>query len=223
MKLPHAAPHAVSAALALTLFASGCTNIKEDQRRTKAEGALAGGAGGAVLGGLIAGVFSGGDPGSILRGAAIGGAAGGGIGYAYGASVASKKARYASTEAYLDACLVEVKSETAKIREWNAAGRRVIAAQQRQLAALAKSGRLRRRDDPQVSELRARVERSVVAFTPGVRHWQEVIAVHQEVVARHARAPAAELLRSEVQSLAEQQAGTQQIQARFSALNAQLQ
>jgi hypothetical protein len=221
MKLFSTAKPAVFVSAALLV--SGCANIKEDQARTKAEGAATGGAGGAVLGGLIAGLTSGGDPGAILRGAAIGGVAGGGIGYAYGASVASKKARYASTEAYLDACIAEVKSETAKLNRWNARGRAVVASQERQLAALAKTGRLQRRDDPVVSDLRGRIERSTAAFTPGVRHWQDIIAVHKEVVARHARQPTTEALKAEVRALAEQQLDTQRIQARFSTLNQQMQ
>src|SRR4051812_4485056 len=100
--------HATAALCATTLFLSGCTNIKDDQQRTKTEGTLAGAGAGAVLGGLI-GAATGGGARSIVGGALIGGAAGGYAGHEYGKHVAEKKQGYANEEAHLRAMIGEAR------------------------------------------------------------------------------------------------------------------
>lgn len=89
----------VSAALGI-VFLAQCTNIQDDQTRTRTEGALAGSALGAAAGAII-----GNQSHRAWEGAFIGGAVGGAAGLAYGDHVARQKAKYKSQEQWLDACI----------------------------------------------------------------------------------------------------------------------
>ncbi len=86
-------------------FLPACSNIQDDQTRTKTEGTLVGAGAGAVLGAVVGGLVGGRR--GALTGAAIGAGAGGLAGYAYGSHVADKKAEYADREEWLDACLTQ--------------------------------------------------------------------------------------------------------------------
>ncbi|CAN5836669.1 hypothetical protein BH11VER1_BH11VER1_35300 [soil metagenome] len=93
---------------------SGCANIKNDQTRTRTEGALAGSVLGAGLGAII-----GNQSGRAWEGAAIGAVAGGLTGLAVGDHVAKKKAGYASQEAWLDACISSAEKVNARTVAYN--------------------------------------------------------------------------------------------------------
>lgn len=126
----------------LTLIAgvsmlSGCANIQDDGTRTRTEGAATGAAAGAILGAII-GQVAGGDTESTLMGAAIGGAIGGAGGYAVGNHIANQKARYASEEDWLNACIAEARKKNG---EWIAYNKQLstdIAQLKRDTAALKK-------------------------------------------------------------------------------------
>ena len=92
-----------TAVLAATAMLAGCANIRNDQTRTRVEGGL----GGTLTGGGIGALIGGG------RGALIGAAVGLIAGLAVGDSVARKKAKYASQEAWLSACIAEAQSVNA--------------------------------------------------------------------------------------------------------------
>lgn len=109
----------LTVAVLLVALLGSCTNIKDDGKRTRTEGAL----GGAVLGALAGagiGALTGRGTGAILAGAAAGAAVGGAGGYAYGSHVARKKNAYASKEAWLNACIAEARSANRKARAYNA-------------------------------------------------------------------------------------------------------
>ncbi|HYR59622.1 MAG TPA: hypothetical protein VEO95_13370, partial [Chthoniobacteraceae bacterium] len=72
-----------------------------------AQGTVLGALAGAVVGGAI-GYAAGGRSG-LARGAAIGAGAGAVSGFAYGTHVARMKAKYASAESWLDACIVQAR------------------------------------------------------------------------------------------------------------------
>jgi uncharacterized protein YcfJ len=95
-----------------------CTNIKDDDTRTKTEGTLTGAGIGAVVGAIIGVVLDGGR--GAARGAAIGAGVGGVAGYAYGSHVANQKADYASREEWLDACLIQAEKARRTTTEYNA-------------------------------------------------------------------------------------------------------
>jgi len=125
-----------AAILTLTMGMNSCANIKDDQTRTKTEGTLLGAGIGAVLGAGSAAIASGGNTSSILKGAAIGAIAGGALGHAYGSKVVARKAEYASNEAYLQDCIVELRDERSRVAASNAKTRKTIAAQKQELDQL---------------------------------------------------------------------------------------
>jgi hypothetical protein len=89
------------AAFALITFGTTQCASTPDGRKTQAQGSAIGAGAGAIVGGLIGGRAG------ALWGAGIGGAGG----FAYGTHVANKKAQYKTTEAWLDACIVEAESK----------------------------------------------------------------------------------------------------------------
>jgi chromosome segregation ATPase len=146
MKLPLL--QATSIVCAGAMLFTGCTNIKDDQRRTKTEGALAGGVAGAVLGGLL-GAATGGGASRIATGALAGAAVGTAGGYAYGSHVAKKKGNYASQEAKLRAMIGEARSERRSAESYNSSLRNAIAQQRTELGRISsarKSGQNVRSD-----------------------------------------------------------------------------
>jgi uncharacterized protein YcfJ len=104
-----------TAALTSAALLASCTNIKDDQTRTRAEGAGAGALLGAGIGAII-----GNQSGRAWEGALIGGAVGGLGGLAVGDHVARKKAAYKSQEAWLNACIAQAEKTNAHARSYNA-------------------------------------------------------------------------------------------------------
>lgn len=127
--------HRITFGALLLAFTSSCTNIKDDQTRTRAEGGLAGSLLGAGVGALI-----GAQSGNAGRGAIIGGVAGGAAGLAYGDSVARKKATYAREEERLDAAIEQARAANAHARAYNKQLSSRIAALERQAKAARASG-----------------------------------------------------------------------------------
>jgi outer membrane lipoprotein SlyB len=136
-----------------TFFIAGCTNIKDDDRRTKTEGTIAGVGAGALIGGLI-GAATGGGSQSVVRGALIGGAAGGYAGHKYGEHVVEKKHGYAANEARLRELIGEARSERVSAERYNASLRGAIAQQRSQLARI-RSGQA---DKGAAAKLRSNVD-----------------------------------------------------------------
>lgn len=116
--------------LVLAAMLSNCANIQDDGTRTRVEGGLAGGAIGAGLGAII-----GHQSGRAWEGAAVGAAVGGLAGLAYGNHVASKKARYATEEAWLDDCIASAEKQNARAVAYNRSLENKIANLNRQIAA----------------------------------------------------------------------------------------
>ena len=147
-----------------TFLFSGCTNIKDDDRRTKTEGTIAGVGAGALLGGLI-GAATGGGTDRIVKGALIGGAAGGYAGHKYGSHVVEKKHGYAANEARLRQLIGEARSERISAQNYNASLRRAIGQQRSELARIrsghdqAAAARLTRTVDTNLSQSQAQYDR----------------------------------------------------------------
>ena len=122
-----------------------CTNIKDDETRTKTEGTLTGAGVGAVMGAVIGALLDG-ERGAV-RGAAIGAGVGGVAGYAYGSHVASQKAQYASREEWLDACLVQAEKSRQTTTAYNARLREELVRLDKETRALEsayKQGQVKR-------------------------------------------------------------------------------
>jgi uncharacterized protein YcfJ len=105
----------VTTALTAAAMLASCTNIQNDQTRTRAEGAGAGALIGAGLGAII-----GNQSGRAWEGALIGAAAGGLGGLAVGDHVARKKAAYKNQEAWLNACIAQAQRTNSHARSYNA-------------------------------------------------------------------------------------------------------
>ncbi len=121
----------VALALSAALFAStSCTNIQDDGTRTRTEGALVGSVIGAGLGAII-----GNQSGNMGQGALIGAALGGLGGLAVGNHVANKKARYASEEAWLNACIDQARQTNVSARSYNSQLSGRIAALRKQIVS----------------------------------------------------------------------------------------
>jgi hypothetical protein len=192
---------ATSLLCAGSLLVGGCTNIKDDQRRTKTEGALAGGVAGAVIGGLI-GAATGGGARSIARGAALGGAVGAGAGYAYGSRVAKKKKGYAASEAKLRSMISEARSERRSAESYNASLRRAIAQQRSQLSSInaaRKAGRNVRGDS---SRLERNIDSNLTQMNRELKRKDAVLVEAKQTL-----------------NEAEPSASKQQLQAEYNSLN----
>lgn len=124
-----------TAAITAIAFLASCANIQNDQTRTRAEGSLAG----ALIGGGL-GAIIGHQSGHGIEGALIGAAAGGLAGLAVGDHVARKKARYASQEAWLDACIARAEQVNADAVSYNRSLRNKIAALETRLSNAKRSG-----------------------------------------------------------------------------------
>lgn len=122
----------------LAAMLGSCTNIKNDGTRTRTEGAL----GGAALGALT-GLVIGSLTGNAGRGALIGLAAGTIGGLAYGDHVARKKASYASTEQWLDACISQARATNQKARSYNSNLSARISTLRAEVASAKSSGNTR--------------------------------------------------------------------------------
>lgn len=127
--------HRFVAVALLLVLSSSCTNIKDDQTRTRAEGGLAGTLLGAGVGAII-----GNQSGNAGRGALIGAAAGGLTGLAVGDAVARKKAGYAGEEARLDAAIEQARAANAEARIYNKRLATRVADLERQAVAARASG-----------------------------------------------------------------------------------
>jgi hypothetical protein len=182
-----------------------CTNIKDDETRTKTEGTLTGAGVGAVVGAIIGAVLDGGR--GAARGAAIGAGAGGVAGYAYGSHVANQKANYASREEWLDACLVQTEQAHRTTAEYNARLRGDLARLDKETRALEtayKQGKVQR------SSLRAeeKLIRQRIAETEQLIQRAEAEIGLQNSVVQEARAGGnddkAARLEAEVRGLREQ-------------------
>lgn len=123
------------AAFTVVSCLASCANIQNDQTRTRAEGSLAG----ALIGGGL-GAIIGHQSGHGIEGALIGAAAGGLTGLAVGDHVARKKARYASQEAWLDACISRAEQVNADAAAYNRSLRNKISGLETRLAAAKASG-----------------------------------------------------------------------------------
>ena len=111
--------------IAICLAIAGCAGTK-DSTRTKAEGTAVGAGVGAVAGGIL-GYIIGGDKGVAL-GAALGAGIGGAVGYKHGEHVANEKAKYASQEEWLDACIESAENVCYMTEKFNVELTKEIAA-----------------------------------------------------------------------------------------------
>lgn len=110
----------------------GCANLQTEQGQGAAGGAAIGATIGAVIGGII-----GGEKWALI-GAGIGAAVGGATGYAYGNHVAHQKAKYASEEDWLDACVTEAQWANLDLSIYNKGLAQQVTDAEKEIVALKK-------------------------------------------------------------------------------------
>lgn len=115
------------AIFALITFGTTQCASTPDGRKTQGQGAAIGAGAGALVGGLLGGKEG------ALWGAGIGAAGG----FAYGTHIANKKAQYKSTEAWLDACIVQAESKRKEAVAYNNKLDRRLGQLQREVRAAA--------------------------------------------------------------------------------------
>lgn len=127
-------PFATRSVLVVMMAATLMTGC-DDGTRTRAEGAGVGAVAGGVLGAII-----GNQSGNAGSGALIGAAIGGLGGLAYGDHVARKKAAYAKTEDYLDACIAQAVAVNQAAYEYNVSVEAKIRRLEKEIAAAKAAG-----------------------------------------------------------------------------------
>ncbi len=155
----------------VAVMAVGCAQT-EDGRLTQAQGAGIGAVGGAALGGLVGALT-----GNVKEGLLIGAAVGGTSGFAYGTHVAGKKAKYASTEAWLDACIAEARKRNSEAYSYNRdLNKRVAALESRVRAARTAGNKSElRKLKTQVVSLRKEASDQATVFRKEIEIQQQVI------------------------------------------------
>ncbi len=147
---------------------TGCT----DQTRTRAEGAGAGALLGAGLGALI-----GSASGNAGRGALIGAGVGSLAGLAYGDHVARKKARYASEEQWLDACIAQAIQVNNSVRSYNNSLENRIASLDSQIrsAKAANDRRKLQQLKQQVTTLKTETKQQITIVQTEISEQSKVV------------------------------------------------
>jgi uncharacterized protein YcfJ len=120
--------------VASTLLISSCAQ-SDDGRTTQAQGTGIG-----ALLGAGAGAILGNQSGHAGEGALIGAALGGAGGFAYGTHVANKKAKYKSTEEWLDACISDAEKKRGAAAAYNNKLSQRIASLQQEIRVAKASG-----------------------------------------------------------------------------------
>jgi hypothetical protein len=207
---------------AAAILLAGCANIHNDQTRTKVEGTAAGAVAGGIIGGVIGGAVSMGSPSYIAQGAILGAEIGGGAGYQYGKSVAEKKSQYATEEAWLDACIAEVKSTTGKSQNYNQLAKGLLARQQVEIASILKDGQATPESRDRAAKLRQALDASVTNLNVAIRSWDHVLESHRAVVQRYQPAPQVEALGQQVDELDKSQDELRQDFESFTVLRKEL-
>jgi len=182
-----------------------CTNIKDDEARTKTEGTLTGAGAGAVVGAVVGALLDGKR--GAARGAALGAAVGGVAGYAVGSHVANEKAKYASREEWLDACLAQAGKTRRETEEANERLREELVRLDKETRTLETAYRRKKADRAELSAEERRIRERVAETEKRIKGAETEITLQNSVV-RDARAGGDEekaaRLEAEVRALREQ-------------------
>lgn len=157
------------AALAIPLV--GC---QTDRGTTVAQGAGAG----AIIGALFGAVVGG------RNGALIGAALGAAGGAAVGVHVANRKAQYASTEDYLDACIASAHQTNQQMRAYNAQLSGQIAQLDAETARLLSRYRSKQVTKSRLLKKRKVVRRKLKEAKAKLARLQKEISIQQKVLAQ---------------------------------------
>jgi len=138
---------------------TGCANMQTESGQGAAAGVAIGAAIGAGIGALI-----GGKRGAAL-GAGIGAAVGGAAGYTYGNHVAGQKAKYASEEDWLDACVGEAQLANLDLKIYNKGLAQQVTDAEKEIVALKKKQKNAKTRQAKLQQKQAEVEKMLASTT----------------------------------------------------------
>jgi hypothetical protein len=219
---PSRAQARVQTAVAIILATglAGCTNIKDDSQRTRAEGAAVGAATGAALGAGAGALLKKNKQGALV-GAAAGAAAGALVGAAAGDAVAQKKEGYAKQESALDSQLGGLNRQIEGRRAYNAKLRELVNTKEQQLATILASDRSAGLT-VQEFDLRTSVNTKIGEIDRAARSWQDTIDAHKGVLKGASADPRGPELEAEINRLSEERAELLRQKARLISINEKL-
>jgi chromosome segregation ATPase len=157
--------------LVLALPLAGCGGTA-DQNATVAQGAGAG----AILGGIVGAIIGGRD--GALLGAAIGGVGGAAV----GVHVASQKAKFASQEDYLDACIASAHKTNQQTVQYNSSLASDIRKLDQQTATLRQQYDQRRVSKNTMVQRRKVVQAKLKEAKQQLAHINKEIQIQQQVL-----------------------------------------
>ncbi|MDR2726826.1 MAG: hypothetical protein LBC10_02385 [Deltaproteobacteria bacterium] len=202
---------------------SGCTNIKDDSTRTKTEGTLAGAGLGAAIGAGI-GALAGGGRGALI-GASIGATVGGLGGLLVGTHIADQKAKFASEEAWLDACMQRAEQTNTKLKEYNQELTGQIASLDKETKQLQTAYAAKKVDIAQLVAERKKIEGKIQENAQLIAGIEQEIAGQQKVLANaqaSKKSDESALLDAEIAALKRQKTTLEESNKQLAAMSARI-
>lgn len=196
---------------ATSLLLTSCAET-QDGRLTQAQGTGIGALGGAALGGLI-----GAASGNAGRGALIGAALGGAGGFAYGTHVANQKAKYKSTEEWLDACISEAESHRRAAVAYNRKLDGRIASLQSEVRAAKASG-----NKGELQRLKQEIKQERIEAEKQVKSVNDEVKAQNSAISQASGSSRVSALRSKTSSVSAEGASTKQKVQRLASLENQI-
>ena len=196
---------------ATSLLLTSCADT-QDGRLTQAQGAGIGALGGAALGGLI-----GAASGNAGRGSLIGAALGGAGGFAYGTHVAHQKAKYKSTEEWLDACIAEAESSRRAAVAYNRKLDGRIASLQGEVQRAKASG-----NKGELQRLKQEIKQERIEAEKQVNSVNEEVKAQRSAINEGGNSSRVSALRSKTSSVSAEGAATKQKVQRLASLENQI-
>jgi len=147
----------------LAFSLSQCASTQDGQL-AQAQGTGMGAVGGALLGAGLGALTGNSD--AVKKGALIGAGIGAAGGFAYGTHIANKKAKYKSTEEWLDACISEAEKKRSAAVAYNSRLNKEYARLQKEVKAAQLAGDKKKLSTlkGQIASERKAAEKESVAF-----------------------------------------------------------
>jgi hypothetical protein len=202
---------------------SGCANIQNDRTRTQTEGLVLGAGVGGVTGAGI-GAAVGGGRGAVI-GAIMGSIFGGAVGLAAGTHVADQKAKYASEEAWLDACLQQAEQTNNRLKAYNQELTDQIAVLDQETKQLQSAYAARTANQSRLLAEQKKIEGTMKESTQVITGIDQEIAGQQKVLANAQASKKSDecaLLEAEIASLKRQKAKLEETNRQLAAMSARI-
>lgn len=204
-------------------LAGGCANIQNDSTRTKTEAAMVGGGSGGVIGAIIGGA-AGGRQGALI-GAGIGLLAGGFIGFLVGSHIADQKEKYASEEAWLDACLTRAEQTNTVLKEYNTELTAEIAKADKETKNMQAAYEKHRVDQKAMTAERKKLEKMIADTDKVIASIDQEIGKQETVLAdarENRKSDEAALLDAEIAALRRQKKQLEESNRQLAAISSRI-